>query len=224
MLVGIGDGAADLSKKREPFTNRQVISLTVIIESRAIDILHGEEGLAVGYPRVVESGDVWMIQGREDALFVAKMPDDGAPTEASADQLERHFAVEAHIFREIDHSHSAFTNERFDLVMLHTFTRRKSLLVVQVTRQFWRRLLKKFPACTMMKKKRFQLGTQLGVVRAGALEKGLPLTFVTLDRFLEERGDLLGAPFSHWRAPPSIDAAATPWRNSSRARSFWAKH
>ena len=83
----------------------------------AVDVLHGDEDLAVGLADVVDAADVGVRDLAGDADFFAKASQPGrvrCPT--AGEELERHDLPERQVIRPVDLAHAAAAEQAGDAI------------------------------------------------------------------------------------------------------------
>jgi hypothetical protein len=81
-----------------------------VLEGQAVEILHGDEGLAVFLTNVVDGTDVGMVEGRRRFGFAAKALERLAIlSNVFRKEFEGDEAIEAGVFGLIDDAHAATT-------------------------------------------------------------------------------------------------------------------
>src|SRR5215470_6157508 len=90
LLVGVLDRIADLYEESQPIADVQSLSISVLIERLAIDVLHHKVGISVRRgPAAQQPADVRMIQRCQDLPFVAEPPQNEIAIKAAFDQFDR---------------------------------------------------------------------------------------------------------------------------------------
>jgi hypothetical protein len=78
-----------------------------VLQRRAVEKLHGDEGLTLMLPDLVNRADVGMVQTRGRARFAAKaLQGAGILGKLRRQKLERHEPAQFHIFGFVDNAHS----------------------------------------------------------------------------------------------------------------------
>jgi hypothetical protein len=89
VLMGVGNGAANLPKKLEPFIDRELTLLGVTIDPMAFDVLHHEVGHSVlGGSAVEQARDVRVFERSKNLPFMLEAPEDGVRIHPAFDQLD----------------------------------------------------------------------------------------------------------------------------------------
>ncbi len=107
------DGVHDLPHEFEPHVDVRAVLAAPLRDRHAIDIFQREIRPAVGgEARVIERGDVRMVEACEDVALTAEAFAHRARKKVDVRQLEGHVAVELAVgaLREPDHTHSAGSN------------------------------------------------------------------------------------------------------------------
>ena len=92
------------------------------LERNSLHIFHHEIGQALlSNSAAVKPGNIRMVERREDALFLPKMPDELFRPETLLDQFDRHLTAKMRIVSQINFAHAAFAEQRNDSVVTQHF-------------------------------------------------------------------------------------------------------
>ncbi len=87
--VRVVDRFAHLCEYLEPFSEREIVRVAVGRDRLAFDVLHDEVGApVVGFARLDEAGDVWVIEGAEDLAFDGEAFEDIRGVGSLADEFD----------------------------------------------------------------------------------------------------------------------------------------
>ena len=109
-LMRVMDGVAHLPEHRQPLADRQLPLPAVLVDGRAVHVLHHHERQAVGRGSGVEhAGDVGVIERGENPPLFEESPDQLGRRDVPGDDLDRHVLVERLVrpLGQIDGSHAA---------------------------------------------------------------------------------------------------------------------
>ena len=102
------------------------LGVAVFVDPNALDVFHGEEGdVARGDAGAIELRDIWVIEARQDSLFVAKPGDDFRGVHSRAHEFQRDLAAQFRVLREIHLAHAADADARKNLVVIDLPQRRQ---------------------------------------------------------------------------------------------------
>ena len=107
--VRVLDGLAQPLEYLEPFARRQALTVAVLRDRHAVDVLHDEVRRAVLCgPGVERAGDAGVVHAGEHAAFLFEPLEDAFGIETVLDTLQRRVASErADLHREVDDAHTA---------------------------------------------------------------------------------------------------------------------
>ena len=214
MLVRVGDGRANFAKKVESLLHREPACLAIVVESVAFHIFHGEKWNSIrGHAAAVKLRDVRMIQAGEETLFVFEVAKDVVCVHAATNELERGFAIQFSIVREINFAHSAAADERQNFVIADYLTGvvRATLAHERFGCEMQGRLLDESVRRFLMFEERFDFRAQRRIRSAFLIEKRRP-----------PFGSVLNRGFDQFRQPrlPARQAFAAFSVSSRRSQSL----
>ena len=116
--VGRGQGVGERHGDLEELLERQAAGRNELGEGLALDVLHGEEALAVGLFDRIDGDDVGMVE-RGDRLDLALEAGEavGIFGEGRRQSLQGDLAMQAQILGEVDDPHAALTQFRQDPIV-----------------------------------------------------------------------------------------------------------
>ena len=117
--VRVLDGVAHRADERDALLDRAGVRVAVPVERHAVDVLHGEERLAVvGEAAVEQAGDVRVVQAGKDLALALEALDDRPRRGAPSDELEGNPLLELSIrpLGEEDGAHPATAQRPQDAV------------------------------------------------------------------------------------------------------------
>jgi hypothetical protein len=88
------------------------------VEALAVEQLHDEEGLAVGFVNLVDGADAGMVEGGSDAGFaVEALEGGGIGRGVASDELEGDVAAEAKVLGLVDNTHPTRADAAQNLIV-----------------------------------------------------------------------------------------------------------
>ena len=94
-----------------------------LIESLSFDIFHDEIRRAVRSDgRIVEPGDIGMVQAGQDSLFVTKPVNETAQNKSLPNEFNGNAPSQLNMVREVDFTHASFADKRYYLVVAERFS------------------------------------------------------------------------------------------------------
>ena len=109
---------ADLLQQLDALLEVELVLVAVVGQRDALDVFHGEEGLALwGQPGVVDRGDAGVLHHRQCLALGLEARHHGQAVHAQLDHLERHTPAHgSSLLGQVDLAHAAFAQRVEDLV------------------------------------------------------------------------------------------------------------
>ncbi len=165
--------------------------IAILIQSLALDIFHGEKRNPIGgHAAAVELRDIRMIKTGQETLFALEVTNDIVRVHSTANELERGFAMQLSILREINFAHSATADERQNFVITNYLSGPVGAGIAhegfggKMQGRFFNELIRGL----MMFKQRLHFRPQAGVGTTCVVQKRWPFPRIALDRGFNKFG------------------------------------
>ena len=191
----------------------------------ALDVFHDKKWNSIrSKAAAVKLRDVWVIETGEEMLFAFEVTNNVFRVEAAANELERDFAIQLPILREINFAHAAAADERDNLVVANDLAGAQCALAEErFGREVQGRDFDESAYALLLLEERRNLRLHRRIGATFFLEKRRPTFWPALDRGFDELRQPPRPIARHGLRLQLVRAGARAWRSSNRAKRSSAK-
>src|SRR5438132_3259636 len=224
-LVRVSNSRADLAEKLEALFRFQLALIAIVIQSLALDVFHDKKWNSIrSKAAAVKLRDVWVIETGEEMLFAFEVTNNVFRVEAAANELERDFAIQLPILREINFAHAAAADERDNLIVANDLAGAECALAEErFGREVQGRDFNESAHTLLLLEKRGSLRMHRRIGATFFLQKRRPTFWPALDRGFDELCQPPGPIVRHGLRLQLVRAGARAWRSANRAKRASAK-
>src|SRR5438132_1339703 len=124
--MGFAQTLSNLSQIFQQLVQRSFVAVDLIAQSVAVNVLHGDEMYTFALTDFVDVRDVRMIErGGGGGLLLETAHSISISSNFGRQNLQRDFAMEPQVFRQINFAHATFAEQRADLITIDASIGRK---------------------------------------------------------------------------------------------------